>query len=93
MWAFNAAEMRIQSYCNSLVTDAVVTDKKREVIWNEISLLKAPEYFLPVEPDSQLSASHMALSVLCSTFVITMLVSSLSDDDRVSLKNYFKVFI
>uniref|UniRef100_A0A183UUS7 PHR domain-containing protein n=1 Tax=Toxocara canis TaxID=6265 RepID=A0A183UUS7_TOXCA len=89
MWAFNAAEMRVQSLCDSVAlrSDEVVAfttsaSANNDLIAKEISFLRAPEFTIPVEPESQLSTLQMAINVLCTTYAVTMLGTTLSTEDK-----------
>lgn len=92
MWTFNAAEMRVQSLCDSvahtedmgtLVTSA---NANNDLIAREISFLRAPEFTIPIEAESQLSTLQMAVNVLCTTYAITMLGTAIPNEGKVRVR-------
>uniref|UniRef100_A0A915ATT0 RCR-type E3 ubiquitin transferase n=8 Tax=Parascaris univalens TaxID=6257 RepID=A0A915ATT0_PARUN len=88
MWTFNAAEMRVQSLCDSVEhTEDMGTllrssNANSELIAKEISFLRAPEFTIPIEAESQLSTLQMAVNVLCTTYAITMLGTAMPNDGK-----------
>ncbi|VDK28725.1 unnamed protein product, partial [Anisakis simplex] len=81
--------MRVQSLCdsvmvvnNDMTTVTNSTDANNDMVAKELSFLRAPEFAIPMEPESQLSTLQMAVNVLCTTYAVTMLGTMTPRDDN-----------
>ncbi|VDK29643.1 unnamed protein product [Gongylonema pulchrum] len=85
LWAFNAAEMRIKSIsaCLPRSQEAKSSDANMEALAKEISFLRAPEFMIPMVGEISLPIRQLALNLLSTAYVATMLESRRPSEQKV----------
>ncbi|KAK0411800.1 hypothetical protein QR680_005853 [Steinernema hermaphroditum] len=75
MFSYNAAEMRVQMYGSSTVSpsNSSVLSGSLE---KSLEFLRAPEFLLPLEPEIGLSDTQLAISILMSVYVTTVMATA-----------------
>ncbi|CAJ0954714.1 unnamed protein product, partial [Mesorhabditis belari] len=69
IWSYSAAEMRVQGFIEAKGLSESEAQKEND----DLCLLRNAEYFNPSETESKLSSTQMALSLLSSTYALSIM--------------------
>lgn len=88
LWAFNAAEMRIKSITpyvprSGEKPETNKVDESLEAMVKEINFLRVPEFMIPTTSETGLPIRQLALNLLGTTYVATLLESRRPSEQKV----------
>ncbi|TKR87164.1 hypothetical protein L596_011612 [Steinernema carpocapsae] len=79
MFSYNSAEMRVQMYSSS-ISSTLQPNTLSTSAGKNFEFLRAPEFLLPLEPEIGLSDTQLAISILMSVYVTTVMATAPRDE-------------